>query len=77
MEMERFLLDALIEDINSTFMCNLALEYCTSRDGTANISSNMATVNTRYVVIGASHAGRLASALKEMGSEVADLSVPG
>jgi hypothetical protein len=27
MEMERLLLDALIEDINNTFMCNLALEY--------------------------------------------------
>jgi hypothetical protein len=37
----------------------------------------METTNTRFVVIGASHAGRLASALKDMGSEVADLSMPG
>jgi hypothetical protein len=76
-EMERLLLDALIEDINNIFMCNLAHEYCTSREGTTNFSSNTETANKRYIVIGASHAGRLASALKEMGSEVADLSVPG
>jgi hypothetical protein len=36
-----------------------------------------ATPNTRYVFVGGSHAGRLASALRESGAEVADASVPG
>jgi hypothetical protein len=35
------------------------------------------TPNTRYVFVGGSHAGRLASALRESGAEVADASVPG
>jgi hypothetical protein len=37
-----------------------------------NISSS-----TRYIFVGASHASRLASALREAGAEVADISVPG
>jgi hypothetical protein len=73
------LLDELIEDLNNNFMCNLALEYCTSRGGVStgtNVTEEMAS-STRFVMLGASHAGRLASALRETGSEVADLSVPG
>jgi hypothetical protein len=68
--------DSLIEDINSNFMCNLSLEYSTSRDGTAAACVETAAA-TRIILVGASHAGRLAGALRETGAEIADLSVPG
>jgi hypothetical protein len=35
------------------------------------------SVDVKYIIIGASHAGRLANALREAGMEVADLSEPG
>jgi hypothetical protein len=54
-------------------------EYCTARDGTgsATTSKDDILTNTRFILVGASHATwRLAAALKELGAEVADLSVP-
>jgi hypothetical protein len=73
---ERALIDSLIEDINSNFMCNLSPEYSTSRDGTAAACTDT-TDAIRIILIGASHAGRLAGALRETGAEIADLSVLG
>jgi hypothetical protein len=73
---ERALIDSLIEDINSTFMCNLALEYSTSHDGSVAVGVDTAAA-TRIILVGASHASRLAGALCETGAKVADLSVPG
>jgi hypothetical protein len=71
---DRALIDMLIEELNATFMCNLALEYCTSRDGTSAALDEISN-GIRYIIVGASHACRIASALREAGADVADLSV--
>jgi hypothetical protein len=78
-EQERALVYALIEDINSLYMTNLATEFCTNRDSTGCALTEEDDIlhSTRFVLVGASHASRLASALKDLGAEVADLSVPG
>jgi hypothetical protein len=73
---ERALIDSFIEDINSNFMCNLSLEYSTSHDGTVAACAESAAA-TRIILVGASHASRLAGALRETGTEIADLSVLG
>jgi hypothetical protein len=74
---ERALVDALIEDLNSTFMCNLATEYGTGREGHEPNEDDSISSSTRYIFVGASHASRIASAMREAGAEVADISVPG
>jgi hypothetical protein len=78
MEQERAMLDALIEDLNAGFMTNLATEYSTARNSSSASAATGGDVSElRFIIIGASHASRLASALREMGAEVADLAVPG
>jgi hypothetical protein len=76
-ELEKILLDALISELNETFMTALATEYCTMRDGAAGTEQHEDWSFTRYIFVGASHASRLASAMREAGAEVADISVPG
>jgi hypothetical protein len=78
-EHERVLIDMLIEDLNRLYMTDIATEYCTARDGTgsATTSNDDILISTRFILVGASHASRLAGALRELGAEVADLSVPG
>jgi hypothetical protein len=77
-EQERALIDALIEDLNEIFMTNLATEFCTARTlSTGPSGAECDTSDYRFIVIGASHASRLASALRETGAEVSDLAVPG
>jgi hypothetical protein len=78
-EQEHFYIDILIEDLNRLYMTNIATEYCTSRDGTGSATSSNDDIltGTHFILVGASHASRLAGALRELGAEVADLSVPG
>jgi hypothetical protein len=77
-EQERALIEALIDDLNENFMTDLATEFSSARTKDTNPSSaECDTSDYRFVVIGASHACRLASALRETGAEVADLAVPG
>jgi hypothetical protein len=76
-ELERILLDALISELNETFMTALATEYCTMQDGAAGTEQHEDWSSTKYIFVGASHASRLASAMREAGAEVADISVPG
>jgi hypothetical protein len=76
---EREILEALITDLNENYMTSLATEFCTSREGqSGSCEDETDSINgTRIILVGASHASRLAGALKELGAEVADLSVPG
>jgi hypothetical protein len=77
-EQERALIEALIDDLNENFMTDLATEFSSARSNDINPSSaECDTSDYRFIVIGASHASRLASALRETGAEVADLAVPG
>jgi hypothetical protein len=77
-EQERAMLDALIEDLNTNFMTNLSTEFSTARNSsTASAATGGDIADMRFIIVGASHASRLASALREMGAEVADLAVPG
>jgi hypothetical protein len=77
MEQERALISSLIEDANNNFMANLATEFCMARSLGIVATSEGDSVDTKYIIIGASHAGRLASALRDAGTEVADISEPG
>jgi hypothetical protein len=43
---ERALIDAPVDDLNNTFMCNLATEYGTGRDGHAAVDDKSITSNT-------------------------------
>jgi hypothetical protein len=74
MELERALVSALIEDVNNKFMANLALDFCMARSLSCANANEGDSVDTKLIIIGASHAGRLANALREAGMEVADLS---
>jgi hypothetical protein len=60
------------------FMTELLLEY-SAVPGMAcrPLEDQEATEGVCYIIVGASHAGRLASALKDTSAEVADLLVPG
>jgi hypothetical protein len=80
------LLTKLIEEVNNKFLADLAplaredpgsSEGYDSDDG--EIITNHAAVhkNTRFIVIGGSHAARIDGALDDLDLEVADLSSPG
>jgi hypothetical protein len=47
------------------------------RDGAAITEQQEDWSSTRFIFVGASHTSRLASAMREAGAEVADISVPG
>jgi hypothetical protein len=77
LEQERALIDALIDDLNANFMKTLATEFSTACNFSAATAGTGGDISDcRFIVIGASHASRLASTLKDTGAEVADLAVP-
>jgi hypothetical protein len=76
---EKNLVEMLAQVLNQLFMTDLALEICTARenalfDGDGTDSS---LLGKRFILIGASHAMRLALAMEDMGAVVIDLSIPG
>jgi hypothetical protein len=81
---ESELLTCLITELNSKFLADLA-PLARDNSGTAGTSDSEeeaidhASVhkNTRFIIIGGSHAARIASALDDLNLEVTDLSSPG
>jgi hypothetical protein len=70
--------ELLAETLNRTLMTDLALEFSADRECTADESEADSTLlGKRLVVIGTSHATRLACALEDAGAGVINLSVPG
>jgi hypothetical protein len=67
-ELERILLDALVSELNETFMTTLATEYCTMWDGAAGTEQHEDWSSTRFIFVGARHSSRLASAMCEAGA---------
>jgi hypothetical protein len=76
---ERNLVEMLAETLNNSFMTDLAVEICTSRDNGTMYEESMdsSLLGKRFVVVGASHATRLACVMEDLGAVVIDLSVPG
>jgi hypothetical protein len=71
---ESTLLSELLQELTAKFLTDLASLTCEE----GYLSQEEATEATcRYIVIGGSHAGRLADCLDDLGLEVIDLSVPG
>jgi hypothetical protein len=59
-------------------MTELAKEFNTSREHGADESGTDSELEgKRFIIIGASHASRLANALEELGATIVDISVPG
>jgi hypothetical protein len=54
-------------------MTELLLEYSSARDGLPALEDQEPADDVRYVIVGASHAGRLA--LKDTSAEVADFCI--
>jgi hypothetical protein len=71
---ETELLNELVNELNSKFLTNIGVLVCDLND-TVEDQKNKSAL--RYIVIGASHAGRIADCLEENGCCVVDLSVPG
>jgi hypothetical protein len=75
---EKNVVDLLAETLNKTFMTDLALDFSADRENVADVSMAESTLlGKRLIVIGASHATRLACALEDAGAIVIDLSIPG
>jgi hypothetical protein len=75
---EKSVVEMLAEALNSAYMTDLALEICTDREGKSEGTDlDSALLGKRMIVVGASHATRLACALEDAGAIVIDLSVPG
>jgi hypothetical protein len=76
---EKNIIEMLAQELNSSFMTDLFLEVSTVRDSASGdaFCTDDALGRKRFVIIGASHASRLACALEDMGATVIDLSVPG
>jgi hypothetical protein len=75
---EGLIFELLAEVLNESFMTELAKEFSTDRErGADDASTDSALVGKRFIVIGASHASRLANALEELGATIVDISVPG
>ena len=64
-----------MEELNSKFNASLDLNFSTSRTPTDHLMEAKADLDD-YIVIGSSHAHRLASALKELGESVQSLASP-
>jgi hypothetical protein len=75
---EKNIFEMLTQVLNSEFMTELALEINTSRDNDVQEhGTGSALSGKRFVIIGASHATRLASAMEDAGALVVDIFVPG
>ena len=72
---ERSILGCLVEELNSKFNASLDMNFSTSRTPTDHIMEAKADLED-YIVIGSSHAHRLANALKELGESVHSLASP-
>jgi hypothetical protein len=65
-EHERALVSALVEEVKTNFITNLANEFCMARNlGEGSTVNEADNSDYKFVVVGASHASRLASALRE------------
>jgi hypothetical protein len=73
---ERNIIDVFIQDLNRMFLADLATEYSVDREQETEGTGD-ALEDKRLVLVGSSHATRLASAYDDMELEVVDLSVPG
>jgi hypothetical protein len=71
---ETELLNELVNELNSKFLTNIGELACDLND-TVEIQRNKSAL--RYIIIGASHAGRIADCLEENGCCIVDLSIPG
>jgi hypothetical protein len=68
----------LAEALNNAFMTHLALDICTEREGKSDGTDlDSALLGKRLIVVGASHATKLACALEDARAIVVDLLVPG
>jgi hypothetical protein len=76
---EKNIFEMLAQSLNANFMTDLALELSTTRfnSGTDDMCTDSALAGKRFVIVGASHGMRLASALEDMGASIVDISVPG
>jgi hypothetical protein len=76
---EKNIFEMLAQSLNANFMTDLALEVSTSRfnSDTGDMCTDSALAGKRFVIVGASHGMRIASALEEMGACIVDISVPG
>jgi hypothetical protein len=73
---ERNMIDQLIQELNTSFMTELA-ECTVEREAEYSSEHSEALYGKRIVMIGASHTARLANAMEDMGAVVVDLSIPG
>jgi hypothetical protein len=76
---EKNIFEIMAQSLNANFMTDLALELSTTRfnGGTDDMCTDSALAGKRFVIVGASHGMRLASALEDMGASIVDISVPG
>jgi hypothetical protein len=75
---EGLIFELLAEVLNESFMTELAKEFNTDRErGADEAGTDSALDGKRFILIGASHASRLANALEELGATILDISVPG
>jgi hypothetical protein len=76
---EQNLVEMLAEVLNTSFMMDLAVDNCTSRENSVldeeTIDSSL--LGKRFVLVGTSHATRLDCVMEDMDAVVIDLSVPG
>jgi hypothetical protein len=73
---ERNIIDVFIQELNGMFLADLATEYSVDREQETE-GTGEALDGKRLVLVGLSHATRLASAYDDMELEVVDLSMPG
>jgi hypothetical protein len=75
---EEIIISPLLRMLNSTFGLDLCLAPCMDREeGAFRALNEAAREDTNYLVIGGSHAGRLADALGEAGASLDRLTSPG
>jgi hypothetical protein len=75
---ERNIIEQLVQELNSLYMADLALEISVDREFVEDGTEQQDMLHgKRIVVIGASHGARIALALEDLGAIVVDLSCPG
>jgi hypothetical protein len=77
---EKNIMEIFIQELNTNFMTELAMECLIDREGGEHEQEQCDTralKGKRFVLVGASHASRLACAMEDMNVNVVDLSSPG
>jgi hypothetical protein len=75
---ERNIFEQFVQELNSLYMTDLALEVSADREYVEDGTDQQDILHgKRIVVIGASHGTRIALALEDLGAVVVDLSCPG